>query len=204
MLVVCRNRNLIGICVGFFCFDYYWYFLVNWLPDYLVTSRGLTILRAGIYATQPYLVFGVSEPIGGWIADRLVSAGWNETRARKGIVTVAFLTGLLLIPAARVNSPGAAVALIIGGCLVGLSTGNLLVILQSCSPPAEVGLWTGVYNFVGNVAGIVSPLITGLLIQKTGSYTPPFVLAAALIAVGPLAFWFIVGELKCPDGNRDH
>ena len=204
LLAVCRNRNLIGICVGFFCFDYYWYFLVNWLPDYLVTSRGLTILRAGIYATLPYLVFGVSEPIGGWIADRLVSAGWNETRARKGIVTVAFLTGLLLIPAARVNSPGAAVALIIGGCLVGLSTGNLLVILQSCSPPAEVGLWTGVYNFVGNVAGIVSPLITGLLIQKTGSYTPPFVLAAALIAVGPLAFWFIVGELKCPDGNRDH
>jgi len=113
------NRNLLGICLGFFCFDYYWYFLVNWLPDYLVTSRGLTILKAGIYAALPYLVFGVSEPIGGWIADRLVSAGWNETRARKGIVTVAFLTGLLLIPAARVNSPGAAVALIIGGCLVG-------------------------------------------------------------------------------------
>ena len=36
------NRNLLGICLGFFCFDYYWYFLVNWLPDYLVTSRGLT------------------------------------------------------------------------------------------------------------------------------------------------------------------
>ena len=37
------NRNLLGVCLGFFCFDYYWYFLVNWLPDYLVTSRGLTI-----------------------------------------------------------------------------------------------------------------------------------------------------------------
>ena len=196
------NRNLLGICLGFFCFDYYWYFLVNWLPDYLVTSRGLTILKAGIYAALPYLVFGVSEPIGGWIADRLVSAGWNETRARKGIVTVAFLTGLLLIPAARVNSPGAAVALIIGGCLVGLATGNLLVILQSCAPRDEVGLWTGVYNFVGNIAGILSPLITGFLIAQTGSYTPPFVLAAALIAIGPLAFWFIVGELKTDNDSR--
>ena len=190
------NRNLVGICLGFFCFDYYWYFLVNWLPDYLVTSRGLTILKAGIYASLPYLVFGVSEPIGGWIADELVRSGWSETRARKGIVTVGFLTGLLLIPAAGVNSPGAAVALIIGGCLVGLATGNLLVILQSCAPHDEVGLWTGVYNFVGNVAGILSPLITGFLIDKTGSYTPPFVLAAVLIAVGPLAFWFIVGDLK--------
>jgi nitrate/nitrite transporter NarK len=190
------NRNLLGICLGFFCFDYYWYFLVNWLPDYLVTARGLTLLKAGIYAALPYFVFGASEPIGGWIADRLIRRGWSETRARKGIVTVAFMTGLFLIPAARVTSPGAAVALIIGGCLVGLATGNLLVILQSCAPPSEIGLWTGVYNFVGNIAGILSPLMTGFLIQRTGSYTPPFILAAALIALGPLAFWFIVGELK--------
>jgi MFS transporter, ACS family, D-galactonate transporter len=196
VVALVTNRNLAGICIGFFCFDYYWYFLVNWLPDYLVTARGLTILRAGINAALPYFVFGASEPIGGWIADRLIRAGWSETNARKGIVTFAFLTGLLLIPAARVNSPGAAVALIVGGCLVGLATGNLLVILQSCAPRAEIGLWTGVYNFVGNIAGILSPIITGILIEKSGSYTLPFVLAALLIAVGPLAFWFIVGELR--------
>jgi cyanate permease len=56
------NRNLLGICLGFFCFDYYWYFLVNWLPDYLVTSRGLTMMKAGIYAALPYLVFGLASP----------------------------------------------------------------------------------------------------------------------------------------------
>jgi ACS family D-galactonate transporter-like MFS transporter len=194
------NRNLLGVCLSFFCFDYYWYFLVNWLPDYLVTSRGLTILSAGLYAALPYFVFGASEPIGGWIADRLVRRGWSESRARKGVVTGAFLTGLLLIPAARVDAPGTAVALIVGGCLVGLATGNLLVILQSCAPPAEIGLWTGVYNFVGNIAGILSPLVTGFLIDKTGSYTAPFVLAASLIAVGPLALWTIVGELTRDKG----
>jgi MFS family permease len=190
------DRNLFGVCLAFFAFDYYWYFLVNWLPDYLVTARGLTLLRAGIYAALPYFVFGASEPIGGWIADRLVKSGWSETRARKTVVTVAFLTGLFLVPAARVNSPRVAVALIIGGCLVGLATGNLLVILQSCAPRNEIGLWTGVYNFVGNIAGILSPIITGVLIERSGSYTPPFILAATLIAVGPLAFWFIVGDLE--------
>jgi MFS family permease len=195
------NRNLLGICLGFFCFDYYWYFLVNWLPDYLVTSRGLTMMRAGIYAALPYMVFGLSEPIGGWIADRLIVAGWDETKVRKTIVTVAFMTGLMLIPAARVNTPGAAVALIIGGCLVGLATGNLLVILQNCAPRSEIGLWTGIYNFVGNIAGILSPIITGVLISKTGSYTPPFVLAAVLIALGPLAFWVIVGEVRAEPGD---
>jgi MFS transporter, ACS family, D-galactonate transporter len=189
------NRNLLGICLGFFCFDYYWYFLVNWLPDYLVTSRGLTMMRAGIYAALPYMVFGASEPIGGWIADRVIGQGWSETKVRKGIVTFAFMTGLLLIPAARVSTPGAAVALIIGGCLVGLATGNMLVILQNSAPRGEIGLWTGIYNFVGNIAGILSPILTGVLIAKTGSYTPPFALAAALIALGPLAFWFIVRDV---------
>ena len=90
-------------------------------------------------------------------------------------------------------------ALIIGGCLVGLATGNLLVILQACSPPEEIGLWTGAYNFVGNIAGILSPLMTGVLIAATGSYAPAFVLAAVLIALGPLALWRVVGELKPPD-----
>ena len=72
----------------------------------------------------------------------------------------------------------------------------MLVILQNCAPRSEIGLWTGIYNFVGNIAGILSPIITGVLISKSGSYTPPFVLAAALIALGPLAFWFIVRDVE--------
>src|SRR5262249_42355849 len=170
VLSVLRNRNLLGICLGFFCFDYYWYLLVTWLPDYLVTVRHLTVLKAGFYSALPFFVFGVSEPIGGWIADRLVSSGWDETRTRKAAVTVAFAAGLLLIPAPLVRSAGAAVALIIGGSLVGLATGNLLVILQSCAPPDDIGLWTGIENFVGNLAGILAPLATGFLIAWTGSY----------------------------------
>ncbi|MFO1501119.1 MAG: MFS transporter [Verrucomicrobiota bacterium] len=191
-----RIRDLIGICLGFFCFDYYWYLLVTWLPDYLVNVRQLTILKAGIYASLPFLIFGVSQPIGGWIADSLVRAGWDETRTRKGIVTLAFLTGLLLIPAALAESANMALLLLMLGCLVGLSTANQLVILQSCAPPEQVGLWTGIYNFVGNLAGIIAPLVTGLLIQEYGSYTPAFVLAAVMIAAGQLSYWFLVGDLK--------
>ena len=189
------NRNLFGICLGFFFFDYYWYLLVTWLPDYLYTVRHMSIPQAGIYASLPFLVFGVSQPLGGWIADRLVSAGWDETRVRKGIVSGAFLTGLLLIPASQVTNSNAAIAFIIGGCLVGLSTANMLVILQHSAPAHQVGLWTGIYNCVGNVAGILAPLLTGFIINWTGSYTPAFVLAAVAIAAGQFSFWFIVGPL---------
>jgi len=196
VLSLLRNRNLIGICLGFFCFDYYWYLLVTWLPDYLITVRQLTILKAGIYASLPFFVFGISEPIGGWIADRLIQHGWDETRTRKMVVTAGFATGLLLIPASRVQSPGAAIALIIGGSLVGLATANLLVILQSCAPPDEIGLWTGIENFFGNVAGIIAPLVTGILISRTGSYAPGFATAAIMLIASLAAYWFIVGELK--------
>jgi MFS transporter, ACS family, D-galactonate transporter len=190
-----RNRDLIGICLGFFCFDYYWYLFVTWLPDYLVTVRHFTILRAGFYVSLPFFVFGVSEPVGGWIADRLIRRGWDETRTRKGMVTVAFLTGLLLIPASRVQSASAAVALIAGASLVGLATGNLIVILQCCAPPEDVGLWTGFENFGGNIGGVLAPLITGLLISRTGSYAPGFALAAVTLLAGLLCYWFIVGDL---------
>ncbi len=199
--VLISNRNLIGICLGFFCFDYYWYLLVNWLPDYLVTVRHLTILKAGFFASLPFFVFGVSEPVGGWIADRLARRGLSETIARKGVVTVAFLTGLLLIPAALVERPTAAILLIMGASLVGLATGNLLAILQACAPPSEVGVWTGVENFTGNVAGSLAPLTTGFLISWTGSYFPGFALAAVTLVAGLLAYWFVVGPL--PDRETD-
>jgi MFS family permease len=193
--VLISNRNLIGICLGFFCFDYYWYLLVNWLPDYLVTVRHLTIMKAGLFASLPFFVFGVSEPLGGWIADSLTRRGVSETLARKGVITVAFLMGLLLIPAALVENVSAAILLIMAASLVGLATGNLMAVLQACAPPAEVGLWTGVENFAGNIAGSIAPLTTGFLISWTGSYFPGFALAAVTLVAGLLAYWFVVGPL---------
>ncbi len=197
------NRNLVGICLGFFCFDYYWYLLVNWLPDYLVTARHMTLLRAGVYSALPYIVFGASEPLGGWIADRLVRLGWNETRTRKWIITIAFLTSLLLIPAALTASATSAIWLISGASLVGLATANLIVTLQCCAPDNEVGIWTGFENFAGNVGGILAPLLTGFLIARTGSYFAGFALGPLVLITGLLAYWFIVGDLNAP-WDKEH
>jgi MFS transporter, ACS family, D-galactonate transporter len=190
------NRNLIGICLGFFCFDYYWYVLVTWLPDYLVTVRQLNIVQAGFYASLVFFTFGIAEPIGGWIADTLIRRGWNETATRKGIVTVAFSMGIFLVAAMRTVHTGVAIGLLIAASLVGLATGNLLAILQSCAPPEAVGVWTGAENFAGNLAGIAAPLAVGFLITSRGSYVPGFQLASIILLAGVLAYWFVVGELK--------
>ena len=192
------NRNLLGICLGFFCFDYFWYLMLTWLPDYLYEARHMSIMRAGIYAAVPYAVFGISEPVGGWIADRLIRRGWDETRTRKGIISFAFMFGLLIIPAALARTAETAVALIVCAGLVGLSSANLLVLLQSCAPPDEIGVWTGFENFAGNIGGIAAPLVTGILIAWTGSFLPAFILAPTVLVSGLLSYWFVVGKLEPP------
>jgi MFS family permease len=198
------NRNLLGICLGFFCFDYYWYVLVTWLPDYLVTVRQFSIVKAGFYASLAFFTFGVAEPIGGWIADTLIRHGWDETATRKGIVTIAFAMGAFLIAAMRTAHTGIAIGLLVAASLVGLATGNLLAILQSCAPSEAVGLWTGAENFAGNLAGIIAPLAVGFLITSFGSYVPGFALASIVLFAGVLAYWFVVGELKPQDSYGKH
>ena len=192
------NRNLLGICLGFFCFDYYGYLLITWLPDYLVEVRHMTILKAGIYTSIPFLIFGLSEPIGGWIADALIRQGWDETRTRKGAVIWSFLAGILVVPAAYAATVTSTMLFICGASLIGFATGNLTAILQSCAPPNEVGRWTGAENLAGNVGGIIAPVVMGLLILRTGSFIPGFVVGALVIVIGAASYGWVVGKLEPP------
>ena len=189
------DRNLLGVCLGFFCFDYFWYLMLTWLPDYLYQARHLSIIKAGLFSAMPYAVFGVCQPLGGWVADRLIRRGWDETRTRKGMITFGFMFGLLMIPAAFAHSATVAVALIVGAGFVGLSTANQLVIVQFCAPSDEVGVWTGFLNFAGNIGGVAAPLITGFLAAWTRSFVAAFVLGPVLLVSGLLAYWFIVGQI---------
>jgi ACS family D-galactonate transporter-like MFS transporter len=162
----------------------------------------LPVLKAGLYAALPFLVFAVSQPIGGQIADHLVRRGWNETRTHKDLISVSFAMGLLLIPATLADHASTALIFLCGSSLVGLSAGTLLVILQQCAPPKKIGSWTGIQNFAGNLGGI-SALVTGFLISRTGSYLPGFVLGPVILVAGLMAYWIIVGELRPPRTSGD-
>jgi MFS transporter, ACS family, D-galactonate transporter len=188
------DRNLLGLCLGHIAFSYYWYLFVTWLPDYLVESRHMTLQRAGAYTAIPFLVFGASEPLGGWIADRLIRRGWSERSARKLIVTVAFFTSLMLLVAGRVADDTTAVLLIGAASLVGLATGNLYALLASIAPEGAVGTWMGILNFAGNISGIVAPIVTGRLLAVTGSFYPGFVVAVVVLHLGLPAYWWMVRD----------
>src|SRR5262249_3231407 len=145
--------------LGYLSFGYYQYILVTWLPDYFVTVRHFSVMDAGVYSSLSYLVWGLCTVAGGWTTDVLSRRGWNDMLVSKGAITVAYAAGLLIIPASLVHSPQAAVPLVAIASLVGLSIGNLLVIIQDCAPAEQLGAWSGITNLVGNMGGILSPMI---------------------------------------------
>ena len=187
------DRNLLGLCLGHIAFSYYWYLFVTWLPDYLVESRQMSLQRAGMYITIPFMVFALSEPLGGWIADRLIAGGRSESTARKLVITVGFLTSGMLLVAGRVADDKTAVMLIGAASLVGLATGNLYALLASVAPEGAVGTWMGMLNAAGNISGIVAPIVTGLLVSRSGSYYPAFAVAVIVLLLGLPAYWWMVG-----------
>jgi MFS transporter, ACS family, D-galactonate transporter len=189
------DRNLLlGLIPGHIAYSYYWYLLVTWLPDYLVEARHMSLQRAGAYITIPFLVYTVSEPLGGWIADRLVSLGYGDRRARKIVITAGFLTSVMLLVAGRVHNDMGAVLMLGAASMVGLATGNMYALLASVAPEGAVGTWMGVLNFAGNLSGIVAPITTGLLIARTGSYYPGFVVAVVVLLLGLPFYWWMVEE----------
>lgn len=189
------NRNLVGICIGFFCYNYRWYLLMTWLPTYLVKERGMTILGAGVLSALPYWVYSMLQPVGGRLGDMLIRRGWDSTRVRKGLVVFGCACGLLILPVPLAANVEVVYTLLFASSLTGLAVANMMVIQQACAPPAEVGRWAGVMNCCGNLSGVVAPFVTGLLVSRTGSYMVPFALGALVMIPGILAYLFIVGKI---------
>ena len=82
--------------------------------------------------------------------------------------------------------------------LVGLATGNLYTLTASVAPEGAVGMWLGLLNFAGNISGVAAPIVTGVLIERTGSYFPAFVVAVVVLLLGLPFYWWMVGETKHP------
>ena len=192
------NRNLLGVCIGFFCYNYRWYLLMTWLPTYLVKERGMTILGAGVLAALPYWVYAMLQPVGGRIGDVLIRRGLDASKVRKGLVVFGCSCGLLILPVPLVSNVRLVFGLLMASSLTGLAVANMMVIQQTCAPPAEVGRWAGVMNFSGNLSGIAAPFVTGVLVAQTGSYIVPFALGALVMIPGILAYLFVVERVALP------
>src|SRR5215469_6091754 len=149
-------------------------------------------MGAGIYAA-----FAVTSIVTGWGSDRLREAGAPANYTCK----TALLTGLVLIAGClivcSVTGPlGSLLALVGCGVGLGVTTPAIFVTAQSLAGPAAAARWMGVQNSVANVAGITAPLITGIAVDRTGSFSAGFVIAAVVALIGVVAYGVIVRRIE--------
>jgi ACS family D-galactonate transporter-like MFS transporter len=200
--VLLRSRALLGICLGFFCWDYFWYFLISWLPTYLHSVRHMSMPKIALFGSLPFLIFAAAEALGGWTASTMLRRGFGLSTVTKGFVTAGFAIGLLIIPAAIVESSTASIALLLAASLAGIGLGCLISFPQIFAREGEVALWTGIMNAAGNVGGIVAPLVTGVVVQRTGSYVPAFLTVSVVLVVGIVAYALVVPSLDVAADSR--
>jgi MFS family permease len=190
----CRTAWLMGI--GHFSNTYGFYFLLAWLPLFLVKERHIPILEMTGMITVAYVVQGFGALGWGWLSDRLVRAGWDEGRARIGQMCLYHLTSAASILGIGLSGSSSMIlAWLVFGALFGAIGGvQVYAIAQIYAGPRASGTWVGVMNGVGNLSGIAGPILTGLLIEETGSYMSAFAVSAAIVALG--AIWWVVALPK--------
>ena len=193
------KRSLWGTCIGLFALNFLLYFMINWLPLYLVQERRFAMNSIAVVGFV-YLIAALISPAAGWLSDYWIAAGGTPTLARKTIMAGGqTLCGLCLIACAAATTQFAVLFLFLAGVGFGFSNSQTWAIAQSLAGPNASAKWTGLQNFMGNFAGILGPIIAGQLIDRTGGFFWAFTVTAIVGVLGAASWVFLVGPLKPVD-----
>lgn len=196
-MTILRRRAGWGACLGQFCNNYALYFVLSWLPLFLVKARGFSVAEMARIGAGVYCIYAVSCAFTGWASDRWIIAGRSPNLARKAfIVTAAVGAAVCLLLTANATAQHAVVWLLVIGLFFGLGTPMLFTITQTLAGPSAAGQWMGIQNFCGNLAGILGPIVTGFLVDRTGSFFWAFALASGISLIGALAYGVIIPKIE--------
>lgn len=192
-----RLRSAWGTCVGLFCGNYLSYFLITWLPYYLVRERHFSMNHMAKIGGTAYLVGACFATLSGWLSDRWIASGARPSLVRKTFVGGGLGLAGIFVGLTVVSGPAYCVAaLILGLIFFGAFSSNLWAITQTLAGPRAAGRWTGFQNCIGNLAGVVAPALTGLVLERTGQFYWAFVIMAAVALAGAVSWFFLVGPVE--------
>jgi len=192
-----RVRSLWGTCVGLFCINYVNYFLITWLPYFLVRERHFTLREMATLAGTAYIAAACCALLAGRLSDRWVSAGGSPSLVRKTFTAGGLaLSGIFLGFASVSGEAVCAGALILGVIFFAVCASNVWAMTQTMAGPAAAGSWTGLQNFVGNMAGVLAPALTGWILDRSGEFYWAFVITVGVALTGVAAWVFLVGRVE--------
>jgi ACS family D-galactonate transporter-like MFS transporter len=197
VLQILAQRSAWGAFLGHFCGNYFWYFLLTWLPLYLVKHRGFTTGEMVSITSTAFLAIACATLIAGWVSDRWIARGGTPTRVRKTVVVTGLCGSTVILPAALVRDNTTAMIFLAFGCLAfGIYVSNHWAITQTLAGPLAAGRWTSLQNGVGNLSGIVGAWLTGVVVDRTGSFVVAFAVAAGVALTGALLWGAVVGPVR--------
>jgi len=197
---ILARREAWGAGLGHFCCNYGFYFVISWLPLYLVKSRGFSVSQMAELGGLIYLVYAASSLAVGWLSDRWMAAGGSATLVRKTIICSGnVLTALAMLGCMIGNAPVVIASLFAAGVSFGFGSPNIFAIGQTLAGPRAAGKWVGFQNCVGNLAGIVAPIITGLVVDSTGEFTWAFAVAGLVSLTGVVGWGLIIPRIAAID-----
>jgi MFS transporter, ACS family, glucarate transporter len=192
------NRMLWCSYIGQYCVIALSYFFITWFPIYLVQARGMNIMQAGLATMLPAIAGFLGGIAGGVISDTLIRCGWSISWARKTPYIIGMAVGSCIVFSAFTESNTVIVLLMTlaffgKGAAAGAGT---WAIASDTAPREAVGLAGAIFNCIGNIGGIVTPIVFGYIVQATGGYTAGLYFVAAHCVVAALVYLVFMGRIE--------
>jgi MFS family permease len=204
-----RFRTSWGMFLGVFASSYMGGIYATWLPAYMEMEHHLSITRAGLIITIPYVCSVIGSVFAGWSADMLARRGLSAFNAGR-VPFVAGLLGMALFTVLTAWSGGLLAATLFLSCAMFFSqlSGSCSWVTASAAVPENcLGSFGGIQNCFGYVGGAVAPAVTGFAVQATGSFTTPLVLGAVVSVVGAVIYSTVprgpIGRAELAVHDRD-
>lgn len=188
-----------GTIIGTFCYQYFVYYCMTWMPTYFVEERHLSVDSMGWYTMFSFSGMAVVAILAGWAADRLIDRGFDAVKVRKGFTIAGFLVASTELIGAVSDSNAVTLFFAIFSLSgLGLMTANYWALTQTLIPGAAVGRIVGVQNCAANLPGIVAPLLTGWLKETTGGFQAPMQAIWVFLILGVASYVFLVRPKYVP------
>lgn len=189
-----KQRTTWGMLLGFMGVIYMVWLYLTWLPAYLEKERGLALATGGWIMSIPYLAGTFGQLSSGYVADKLLARGLSPIASRKwpiciGLVCAAAFT----VPAAYTPSLFWAIVFISGAMyFVNLASGGSWALASVAAPRRLVASLGSLQNFGGYLGGSLAPIITGMIVDRTGSFVYALLIAAGVALAGAVAYILLV------------
>ena len=186
-----------------FCYSYFAFYCMTWMPAYLVEQRGLTLKESGLYTFFSFAGIAIVAALAGWAADRMIARGHDAVLVRKSFIVVGFMGGTTVLLGAYSHSPQMALFWNVASLsLLGLVTANNLALVKlTLIPKQAVGLNTGLQQVATSLAGGVSASLSGWLLHVGHSYTLPMLAIFAFLLLGATSAIVLLRRKWAPKVN---